>query len=64
MCDNYMYEIKLEKLVELVGMYLLYYLQFFKSRMYKNLIEYVIYLCMNCVKELLMILDMCICDVV
>lgn len=63
MRDNYMHEIKLEKLAELAGMHPSYYSQLFKSRMYKNPIEYVTHLRMNRAKELLMTSDMRIRDV-
>ena len=63
MRDNYIHEIKLEKLAELAGMHPSYYSQLFKSRMYKNPIEYVTHLRMNRAKELLMTSDMRVRDV-
>ncbi|MFS0870789.1 helix-turn-helix domain-containing protein [Paenibacillus xylanilyticus] len=63
MRDNYMHEIKLEKLAELAGMHPSYYSQLFKSRMHKNPIEYLTHLRMNRAKELLMASDMRIRDI-
>ncbi|WP_458460900.1 helix-turn-helix domain-containing protein [Paenibacillus sp.] len=63
MRENYMHEIKLEKLAELAGMHPSYYSQLFKSRMQKNPIEYITHLRMNRAKELLLTSDLRIRDV-
>lgn len=63
MRENYMNEIKLEKLAELAGMHPSYYSQLFKSRMQKNPIEYITHLRMNRAKELLTTSDLRIRDV-
>ncbi|SEM79833.1 helix-turn-helix domain-containing protein [Paenibacillus sp. OK076] len=63
MRENYMNEIKLEKLAELAGMHPSYYSQLFKSRMQKNPIEYITHLRMNRAKEWLMTSDLRIRDV-
>ncbi|MHA7580256.1 helix-turn-helix domain-containing protein [Paenibacillus vandeheii] len=63
MRENYMNEIKLEKLAELAGMHPSYYSQLFKSRMQKNPIEYITHLRMNRAKELLMTSELRIRDV-
>lgn len=63
MRENYMHEIKLEKLAELADMHPSYYSQLFKSRMQKNPIEYITHLRMNRAKELLLTSDLRIRDV-
>lgn len=63
MRENYMNEIKLEKLAELAGMHPSYYSQLFKSRMQKNPIEYITHLRMNRAKEWLMTSDLRIRDI-